>query len=157
METTDGVLRIADAGLDELASFYGMETESDNSRYIISHTLEAHHALFHKPEARYKAIYAEAGRLVGYMILMLEPDDRSIEFRRIVISEKSRGYGRRAVELLDDICRNELDRERIWLDVFEFNDRARKLYESCGYRFFRESLWQGKTLRFYEKLLPAKA
>ena len=151
---TDGVVSIADAGRDELASLFRMETGSDTSRYIISHSLETHQAQFDQPEIRYKSIYADAHRLVGFMILVLEPDGRSIEFRRIVISEKGCGYGRRAVELLNDICRDELGRERIWLDVFEFNDRARNLYESCGYRSFAESQWQGMPLRLYEKLLP---
>ena len=89
---TDGVLSIADACRDELVRFCEMEGESDTASFIISHSLETHQDQFDKTEVRYKSIYSNADRLVGFMILVLEPDHRSVEFRRIVVSERGRVY-----------------------------------------------------------------
>jgi diamine N-acetyltransferase len=85
------------------------------------------------------------------LILVLDSDNRSVELRRIVVTEKGHGYGKRVVSMVDEICRKELGRIRVWLDVFETNERARHVYEECGYRCFGRSEHEGKTLLLYEK------
>ena len=133
---TDGVISIADARQQQLESFYQMER---------------HREEFLRAKILYKSIYATPDELIGFIILVLEPDGQSVEFRRIVVSERDKGYGRRAVALVDEICGEELGRKRVWLDVFEFNQRGRHLYESNGYRYVGASEFEGKTLRLYEK------
>jgi RimJ/RimL family protein N-acetyltransferase len=72
-----------------------------------------------------------AGRAVGFVLLAgLASPRRSVEFRRLVISEKGAGYGRAAVRAVARLAFGELKAHRLWLDVKAQNRRARRLYES---------------------------
>lgn len=54
----------------------------------------------------------------------------------ISIGEKDlwgRGYGTDAMNALLDFGFGELRLERVWLDVYDFNTRARRSYEKSGY------------------------
>ena len=47
-----------------------------------------------------------------------------------------------------------LGRARIWLDVFDDNERARRAYEASGYRFVGTGRYpDGRALLFYDKVL----
>jgi diamine N-acetyltransferase len=71
---------------------------------------------------------------VGYTILQgLTDNNHSILLRRIVIAEKGKGYGRAALQQLKTLVFEAYKAHRFWLDVKEFNPRARKLYESEGF------------------------
>jgi RimJ/RimL family protein N-acetyltransferase len=112
--------------------------------------LDRHEKEFAKPDVIYKSIW-RGGQHIGFLILVLDSDARSVELRRIVVAESGRGYGKRVVSMIDDICRDELGRVRVWLDVFETNDRARHVYEQCGYRRFGKSEHEGRSFLLYEK------
>ncbi len=74
------------------------------------------------------------GSRVGYIILAgLADMNRSIEFRRIVVIEKGKGYGRNALRMVKQMAFQQLGAHRLWLDVKEHNVRARHLYESEGF------------------------
>lgn len=66
----------------------------------------------------------------------------------IVIGEKEhwgRGYGTDAVISLLEFIFNEMNLHRIYLSVFDFNERAIRCYEKCGFRRegeARESLFR---------------
>jgi len=54
----------------------------------------------------------------------------------ITIGEKElwgQGFGGDALNALLDFGFGELRLERIWLDVYDFNTRARRSYEKCGF------------------------
>jgi len=51
---------------------------------------------------------------------------------------------------LTEIHHRELGRDRIWLDLFETNERVCDVYEQCGYRPFDKSEYQGRTLLLYD-------
>jgi RimJ/RimL family protein N-acetyltransferase len=87
------------------------------------------------PDIRYFTLDQD-GRAVGFVLLAgLESEHGSVEFRRIDVAEKGRGFGRAAVEAVKTFCFEELGAHRLWLDVVESNTRARSLYESSGFRF----------------------
>jgi diamine N-acetyltransferase len=74
------------------------------------------------------------GSRVGYIILAgLADANQSVEFRRIVVTEKGKGYGKEALRLVKKLAFEELKAHRLWLDVQEHNVRARGLYESEGF------------------------
>lgn len=137
---------------EELEVFSEMELDDDTSPFVIPYSIDEHRDMFDKPESRYLSI-CSLDRLVGFILLLLEPDNRSVEFRRIVVFEKGRGIGQSAIAQVDAYCKNELHRSRIWLDAFENNDRARHVYEKCGYKQYKLGEYQGRTLCFYEKAL----
>lgn len=73
-------------------------------------------------------------RPVGYIILAgLKNSNQSVEFRRIVVTEKGKGYGKCALRLVKRLAFEHLDAHRLWLDVKDFNARARHIYESEGF------------------------
>ncbi|NIR52065.1 hypothetical protein GWO43_25940 [candidate division KSB1 bacterium] len=74
---TDGVITIADTKGEELEAIQQMEQNQDTSRYIIAYPLEKHRAEFQKPEVFYKSIFDKTGKLVGFMILVLDNDGMS--------------------------------------------------------------------------------
>lgn len=134
---------------DELERICEME-RGDARRFIITYSLARHRAELKRPNVLYKSIWKDS-ELVGFLILVLDPDNRSVEFRRIVISMPGRGYGKVAVRMVEDLCRHEIGRERLWLDVFETNERARHVYERSGYKPFGTSMHEGRALLLYEK------
>ena len=71
---------------------------------------------------------------VGYVILAgLADTNQNLELRRIVVTDKGKGYGKEALRLVKRLAFEELKAHRLWLDVKEHNLRARHLYESEGF------------------------
>lgn len=155
---SDGVIALKELAESELNAVHAMSGDVDTRDFIVPYSLQRHHAEFAKPDVVYLSILAagagtQSGPMLGYFILVLDPDDASVECRRIVVGRKGRGTGKRAMRLLDRYCREALGRTRIWLDVYGFNTRGQRVYESCGYRRTKEGAQDGKTLFFYEKRL----
>lgn len=148
---TDNVISIRDARTDQLECFHEMEQDEGSRRYIIPYSVNKHRREFDKENVIYKSVFDEQRRLIGFVILVLDEDTRSIEQRRIVIAPKGRTYGSRALGLIEEICKQELGRERIWLDVFVFNQRARHVYENAGYTMCGMAEYRGEPLTVYEK------
>ena len=72
---------------------------------------------------------------VGYVILAgMENQNQSIEFRRIVITQKGIGYGRAALKAVKELAFEQYQAHRLWLDVRVFNESAQKLYQSEGFQ-----------------------
>lgn len=77
----------------------------------------------------------------------------------IVIAEKEywgQGYGTDAIKALLDFAFNEMNLHRIYLSVFDFNERALRCYEKCGFGHegrAREALFQDG--RYHDHLLMA--
>lgn len=133
-------------------SFIFETEQGDAAEFIIPYSIERHKSEFGKPEVIYKSIRLE-GEWIGFIILVLDPDGFSAEFRRIVVNRPGHGYGTMVLGMTDQICREELGLSRIWLDVFETNLRARNVYERAGYQLFDKSEYEGRTLLLYEKMI----
>lgn len=70
---------------------------------------------------------------VGFILLGNDEQNRSLEFRRMVVNPKGKGIGRQCLQLVKKYCFECLNYHRLWLDVFEFNHRAIHLYKSEGF------------------------
>lgn len=132
-----------------------MEQDVDTAPYILPTTLQQHRQALARDDTIYLSIN-DNGVLSGYFILVLDADGSSIELRRIVIANRGRGTGQRAMRALETWCLETLQRRRIWLDVFDFNTRGRHVYSKLGYDRFDQRDYQGKQLLFYEKNLDSK-
>jgi len=72
---------------------------------------------------------------VGYVLLTgIENQNKSVEFRRIVITEKGLGFGRAALKAVKELAFETYQAHRLWLDVRAFNQRAQNLYKSEGFQ-----------------------
>jgi RimJ/RimL family protein N-acetyltransferase len=111
------------------------EQDVENSPFVIKWTREQHQAiLFSADAAHFVVEKVDNGVKVGYLIMRgLIDDNSSIELRRLVITEKNKGYGRTVMALAKYLAFGEWGAHRLWLDVKEHNYRARHLYESEGF------------------------
>jgi len=111
------------------------ENADENLPFIIAWTREQHmHALSNR-DLQHLIIErcVDAGP-VGYVILAgLGQVHQSIELRRMVVTEKNKGYGREALRLIKKKAFEELCAHRLWLDVKDHNLHARHVYESEGF------------------------
>ena len=105
------------------------------------------------------AIETEKGELIGNIGLRDLDWKNRLASLGFVIAEKEYwggGYGTDAVTALVDFAFNEMNLHRIYLSVFEFNDRAIRCYEKCGFRQegrAREALFRDG--KYHDHLLMA--
>jgi RimJ/RimL family protein N-acetyltransferase len=111
------------------------EQSAENRSFVTVWTREQHLGALTSEDLSHLIIESTADRSrVGYIILAgLADANQSIEFRRIVVTEKGKGYGKEALRLVKKLAFEELKAHRLWLDVKEHNVRARHLYESEGF------------------------
>ena len=110
------------------------ESGPDNRPFILPWPRHRHAAALRDPDIVHRIAEDEARNLVGFVILAgLANADSSVEFRRIVVVCKRRGYGRAIVRAVKELAFDELRAHRLWLDVKEHNARARALYVSEGF------------------------
>lgn len=109
------------------------EHADENVPFVIAWMREQHElALSNKDIAHW--IIEHQGERIGYIILAgLAQEHHSIELRRIVVTDKDKGYGRQVLRLIKQMVFDKLGAHRLWLDVKERNARARHLYESEGF------------------------
>lgn len=133
----------------------GAEQNRENRRFVSQWSREQHRAACASKDLRHFMVQTRAGRAVGYIILAGFGDahHNNIEFRRLVITEKNNGYGRDALREVKRLAFEEYKANRLWLDVKEYNVRARHVYEAEGFvpeGVLRECV---KTETGYESLL----
>lgn len=120
---------------DDLDFVLDAEQCEENRTFILPWARERHAAALTSEDLAHLIIETEAdGSRVGYIILAgLADMNQSLELRRIVITEKNRGYGKEVLRLIKRLAFEELGAHRLWLDLKEHNRRARRLYESEGF------------------------
>jgi len=145
-------IRLERAGLQDAEQLASMDRTTETRGFVVDHDVDRHVANLSDPCQICLRIIAD-DRLVGYFVLVPENDGKSVEFRRIVVADKGQGIGQRAITRMEQFCRDELGRTRVWLDVFEHNDRGRHIYEKLGYRYTGDCDYDGMRAFVYEKIL----
>jgi diamine N-acetyltransferase len=140
------------ASIKDADLFARLEQAPDTKQYILPFTKAEHERRIREPAFVYLRIL-DGGRVMGFFILVLDADQSSVEFRRIVVSDKGRGIGQSAIHAMEQFCRTDLRRTRIWLDVFEHNSRGQHVYNKLGYEGYGESNHESGKLLLYQKWL----
>lgn len=88
-----------------------------------------------------------AAELIGYVALKrIRREDRNAEFGIAIKRDRwQQGYGRDATMTLLRFAFTEMNQHRVSLTVADYNDRARHVYESCGFKEegrLREALYR---------------
>ena len=110
-----------------------LDPDPDTAPYIHAWPVEEHRAaIADRDVAHWIVEDVERGVPVGLVILRGLGTD-VIEFGRIAISEKGRGYGTHTVRMVKEAAFGEWGAHRLWLDVYDFNDQARSIYEAEGF------------------------
>lgn len=112
-----------------------IEFEKLNNQYVHQYTKNKHIDLLKDNDCLHLSIRRlDNDYLIGHMIIFgLCNSNLVLEFRRITVNEKGMGYGRDAIRLLKQLCFEKLGFHRLWLDVYDDNDKAINLYESEGF------------------------
>jgi len=133
---------------------YVLAAEQDpaNRMFVIPWSRDEHRQALMTPDLAH--LIVQGDRELGYVILAgLQDPNETIEFRRIVITEKGKGFGKRAVQLVKELAFERYRANRLWLDVKEGNRRAQSLYKAQGFvveGILRQRL---KTATGYESLV----
>jgi RimJ/RimL family protein N-acetyltransferase len=141
---------------EELALFCRMEQDEGTRDHITPQSLSQHEHEFKRDDIVYLSIQESVGLRLdnkpsGFLILALEIDLHSVELRRIVVASKGQGIGQAAMSALQEYCSKTLQRGRIWLDVYESNQRGRHVYEKLGYRVFDRGEFDNRKLLYLQK------
>lgn len=139
---------------EEVDLDYVLEAEGDaeNRQYIIPWSREQHLESMRDDNIAHLIVWNETK--IGYVILVgLLDANQSIELRRLVITEKSKGYGKATLEIIKKLAFETYNAHRLWLDVKVQNDRAQAIYSKAGFIVegtLRECLQSGNG---YESLM----
>lgn len=148
-------LRFRQAEEMDLDYIMQVEWAEENAKYVIPNSREQHRATLNTQSAIHLIVETHDGaEPVGFlMIAGLDNPSREIEFTRIIMAAKGKGYGRETLRMLKAWAFEELRFHRAWLDCKDHNARAMHLYESEG--FVREGLIRETILTdgVYENLV----
>ncbi len=127
-----------------------MERSPENAPFIRQWSIQQHQSAISDDNMAHLIVQKTPdNKAIGYIILVgLENPDQSIELKRMVIEEKSKGLGRESLQLVKKMVFENLGAHRLWLEVMEHNDRAIQLYKSEGFiseGMHCESLKQGEN------------
>jgi diamine N-acetyltransferase len=128
-------IRVVPARAEDAAAISELECRPENRPFVRGHSDAEHRAQMNDPTVRYLRIEDGAGAFIGFaLVTELGGGDRGARLLRIVMDTPGRGLGRQAMRAICALVFDEWGIERFWLDVFEDNARARRLYESLGFR-----------------------
>ena len=136
---------------NELDIFDNIDRQDHASNFITQIGLNTHLEFFDEPNITYLSIENNEGELSGYIVLVLEPGNQSLEFRRISVDQTKRGVGQAAIRKMERFSKRTFGVQRIWLDVYEDNAVGRHIYEKLGYKQFKVERREGRKLLFYDK------
>jgi diamine N-acetyltransferase len=127
-----------------------MERDQANADFIRYWTREKHLAALNDDNIGHFTVeLKDDHKIIGHIILVgLTNPDNNIEFKRIVIAEKGKGYGHEAVHWIKKYAFEVRGTHRLWLEVMENNSRAYDVYLAEGFikeGVHRESLKQGEN------------
>ena len=104
-------------------------------RLVAISTEDEHRARLASAEARYLIGRSPEGASRGFALLEGVSDrHEGVKLRRIAVVEPGRGFGRPFTAAVIDWTFTQTGTDRLWLDVFADNDRARHVYRSLGFR-----------------------
>lgn len=124
-----------------LGGFTKGYTRADLARWVEAHAQAKDEALY--------VITNESDRCLGHVgLYKIDHRVRSAEFAILVGDKKAwrTGIGRACTSFMLRFGFEELQLHRIYLEVLASNDRARKLYDSLGFKHegtLRDAQWKG--------------
>jgi RimJ/RimL family protein N-acetyltransferase len=128
-------MQFRNATSEDIPLIYALERLPEFRTFVGSWSMDQHLTTLADPSAAY--IVAEDAReqIVAFAILQgLQSEHRAIELKRLVVGVPNQGLGRKLLSAVADRAFGEYSAHRLFLDVFETNDRARHVYETFGFR-----------------------
>jgi diamine N-acetyltransferase len=128
-------LRLSEAVADDLPYVHAMERRSGYEHLTAQWSLDQHRRELARTDTRYFVAVDAAMQRLGFVILQptFDPHEGT-KVKRIVVAEPGRGDGRKILACVFDWVFSHPGADRVWLDVFSHNERARRLYRGIGMR-----------------------
>ncbi len=126
-------LYITGAIESDIETIIELESHKDNRNFIWSGTYEEHKAEIEDKDYLLFVFKAKEGNAtIGFALIKLDFKSEIFELRRIAISQKGMGYGKEVMMALLKYAFEEININRLWLDVYPDNVIGIKLYEGLG-------------------------
>ena len=127
-------LRIAEER--DLEFILESEAEPENARYIIADSRSYHKDTLDSPAAAHFIVERkDTGEAVGFLIATGRNSPHHEQYwRRVIINERGKGYGKQAMQAIMKWCFEDLKLERLYLDHYTGNPAA-GLYLSLGFQY----------------------
>lgn len=110
------------------------EKEPENLPYVGQWTREQHLRALSDEDVLHIVLEDNQNTKIGYAIIAgIQNPNKSIELKRIVVTKKGEGFGRIFLRLIKRLLFNQLNAHRLWLDVRDYNIRAKSLYKAEGF------------------------
>ena len=120
--------------VDDLDYVTSAEICPANSDFVGNWSINEHKQLMDSSDGLHLVVKDKTGENVGFVIIRgLENPNGSVELMRLVVTEKSKGYGPMILDQVKTLVFEKYAAHRLWLDVVEHNERARKIYERLGF------------------------
>lgn len=118
---------------EDIGRIIELESHPENRDYLWIGTVEEHKDEIKDPN-HILAVFKEqeSGQIIGYALIRLDFKSHIFEVRRIAIDRKGEGFGMESMNALIKYAFEELETNRLWLDVYPDNVIGIKLYESLG-------------------------
>jgi diamine N-acetyltransferase len=109
------------------------ERDPEARRHVVAWPRERHLAAIAAADEAHLLVRV-GGDPVGFVLLAgLRSPHRAVELRRLVVTRRGEGLGRRALDAALRLAFAEHGAHRVWLDVKVHNARARRLYARAGF------------------------
>ena len=126
---------IAPAGESDIEAIRRIEAAPGFEGLVGRWSSARHREEMAKPSARYFVLRDEAGEVAGFALVQgLGDEDLKLHLKRIAVRDPGRGAGSFLLRGVLDLVFRETETNRVDLDVFLGNDRARRAYEKAGFR-----------------------
>lgn len=126
---------LREAGEADLDWIVLLEQRDEFAPFIYRWPRDVHIRNLSDPDRRYLVAVDQTGQSVAFVILAgLRSAARSIELVRIVVAEPGTGVGKPLLRKVVDLAFDDFGANRLWLDVFDDNTRARHVYQSVGFK-----------------------
>ena len=127
--------RFGRAKPDDIAAIRRIEADPRFDGLVGRWSEDQHRQEMALATSRYLVLRDQAGEVAGFALVQGFGDsDRKLHLKRIAVREPGHGLGSILLETLLDHLYATTDVNRIDLDVFLGNDRARRAYEKAGFR-----------------------
>ena len=120
---------------DDVSQIVAIEQIPEYRSYIGAWPAEEHLRAIENPDNEYFVAQDATGLVEGFAILQgAQNEHRNLHLKRIAVRTANRGLGRTLLEHVMSRSFVHHRAHRLWLDVFDTNTRARRVYEAYGFR-----------------------
>ncbi|WP_025028965.1 GNAT family N-acetyltransferase [Caldalkalibacillus mannanilyticus] len=129
------MIKLKEVSTENFWEIIGLEVSEEQSELVVSNAISIAQSKV-QPECVPMGIY-ENETPVGFLMYCIDRDDNEYWIYRLMIDKKhqSNGYGRKAMEQLLKIIKEDKSRNKVYLGVDKNGIESIRLYESLGFKY----------------------